>query len=46
MNSEYFISLHEILLPIDTYFIDKKDLYNILINYNQIKINYKFEKKK
>ena len=53
MSLEFFISLHEILLPIESYSIDKKDLNNIEINqdqiiisYHQIKINYKFEKKK
>jgi ubiquitin-protein ligase len=51
MNLQYFISLHEILLPVKSYILDKndldkKDIDNIIINYHQIKINYKFEKKK
>lgn len=46
MDLEYFISLHEILLPTESYFIYKKDHNNILIDYHQIKINYKFEKNK
>ena len=44
MNSQYFISLHEILLQNDFFSLEKNSKNEIIIDYYQIKINYKFDK--
>ena len=44
MNLQYFISLHEILLPKELFSIDLHIQNEIIIDYTQIKINYKFDK--
>ena len=46
MNSQYFISLHEILLQKEFFSLQKNSQNEIIIDYTQIKIDYKFDKNK
>jgi hypothetical protein len=46
MNSQYFISLHQILLPEKNFYVEKITQDEIIIDYQYAKLNYKFKNDK